>query len=189
MHVRSPFQVIKHILKFVNCLTVNIRVSTKTCMTGNKRYKNQSLQSYCADHSPVWCWILGYLSPPYAPHRTLSLGCFVSNIEKWLRLPAPRLRSSKYCFTGQDMSPRWKTITYQRSYFLENCLLAITTKGHLGKDRHLENVLWHLQHQSLSVDNTSHQSHELEMHSLLGHQFIWNHTKRQMERVDKPGPL
>ena len=36
--VYSPFQVIRHILKFVN-LTVNIHVSIKTCVTGNNLVK------------------------------------------------------------------------------------------------------------------------------------------------------
>ena len=36
---------------------------------------------------------------------------------KWLRLPASRPCSSKHSFAGQDMSPGWKTIAYQRSYY------------------------------------------------------------------------
>ncbi|KAK2189229.1 hypothetical protein NP493_113g04018 [Ridgeia piscesae] len=36
---------------------------------------------------------------------------------KWLRLPAPRPGSLKHSFARQDMSPGWKTITYQRLYY------------------------------------------------------------------------
>ena len=35
---------------------------------------------------------------------------------KWLRLPASRPCSSKHSFAGQEMSPGWKTIAYQRTY-------------------------------------------------------------------------
>ena len=37
----SPFQVIRHVLKFV--LTVNIHVSTKTCVTGNNVMLHKAL--------------------------------------------------------------------------------------------------------------------------------------------------
>ena len=44
---------------------------------------------------------------------------FVTNIEvlEMARLPASRPCSSKHCFVGQDMSPGWKIIAYQRSYY------------------------------------------------------------------------
>ena len=47
MCVCSPFQVIRHILKFVNwhnrLFTVNIHVSTKTCVTGNSLVLHKAL--------------------------------------------------------------------------------------------------------------------------------------------------
>ncbi|KAK2173948.1 hypothetical protein NP493_839g01054 [Ridgeia piscesae] len=77
---------------------------------------------------------------------------------KWLRLPASRPCSSKHSFAGQDMSPGWETIAYQRSYYMENCPLAIVTKGHLGKiQRNFEKVPRHLQHRSPLVDKTSNR--------------------------------
>ena len=54
---------------------------------------------------------------------------------EWLRLQC----SSKHSFAERDMSPEWKTITYQRSYCMEDCSLAIVTMGHLGKDK---KTLW-----------------------------------------------
>ena len=41
--VCSPFQVIRHIWKFVNWLKVNIHMSTKTCVTGNNLVLHNSL--------------------------------------------------------------------------------------------------------------------------------------------------
>ena len=43
-------------------------------------------------------------------------------------------------WAGHVSSPGWKTIAYQRSYYMENCLLAIVTKI----QRHFEKVPRHL---------------------------------------------
>ena len=48
MCVCSPIQVIRHPFKFVNwLLTVNIDVSTKTCVTGNNLVLHKALVCVC----------------------------------------------------------------------------------------------------------------------------------------------
>jgi hypothetical protein len=76
---------------------------------------------------PFSCMVLSHmdhLSSPPAPYRALPSAKHPLVISsqtlrslKWLRLPASRPCSSKHSFAGQDMSPGWKTIAYQRSYY------------------------------------------------------------------------
>ena len=114
-------------------------------------------------------------------------------LEKWWRLPASRLCSSKHSFTGQDMSARWKTITYQRSCYMENCPLALVTEEYLGKDTKTLCRGPSPLTTSIKVRGQRKQPIARTMHNLPSHHFLWNHTKgqheRQKEKKTKPGPF
>ena len=97
---------------------------------------------------------MGHLSSPSAPHRALpsALPTYHPKLPlEWFRHQhlgpwngkryqhrghAPQNTASPGRTCLQDGR---KTIAYQRSYYMENCPLAIVKKGHLGKDT---KMLW-----------------------------------------------